>query len=208
MTRLAVLIATWFGCGYSPVAPGTAGSLAALGDRLCSGRTCRLDVLAFRCAGAALRWPVASGRPALPRALSQTKDPGIVVVDEVLGQWITLAGASSLNWKTLAGCILPVPAVRYLEAAAGAATGSAARRDWNRGRRRDGRHLCGTCLIYGGMFQSLLNMATAEGFERAARDRAGLAGGGYRRGRVADSREGIHQAGSAPRHDRRSDRAR
>ena len=30
MTKLAILIATWFGCGYSPVAPGTAGSLAAL----------------------------------------------------------------------------------------------------------------------------------------------------------------------------------
>ena len=26
----AILLATWFGCGYSPVAPGTAGSLAAL----------------------------------------------------------------------------------------------------------------------------------------------------------------------------------
>jgi phosphatidylglycerophosphatase A len=28
------------------------------------------------------------------------KDPQIVVVDEVLGQWIALAGALSLNWKT------------------------------------------------------------------------------------------------------------
>ena len=27
--RAAVLIATWFGCGYSPAAPGTAGSLAS-----------------------------------------------------------------------------------------------------------------------------------------------------------------------------------
>ena len=26
----AFLIGTWFGCGYSPIAPGTAGSLAAL----------------------------------------------------------------------------------------------------------------------------------------------------------------------------------
>ena len=35
------------------------------------------------------------------------KDPGIVVVDEVLGQWVTLAGATILNWKALlAGFLL------------------------------------------------------------------------------------------------------
>lgn len=28
------------------------------------------------------------------------KDPGLVVVDEVIGQWITIAGASTLNWKS------------------------------------------------------------------------------------------------------------
>ncbi len=28
--KLAALLSTWFGCGYSPLAPGTAGSLAAL----------------------------------------------------------------------------------------------------------------------------------------------------------------------------------
>ena len=28
------------------------------------------------------------------------KDPGLVVVDEVMGTWITLAGASTLNWKS------------------------------------------------------------------------------------------------------------
>jgi phosphatidylglycerophosphatase A len=29
-----------------------------------------------------------------------TEDPGMVVIDEVLGQWLTLLGASTLNWKT------------------------------------------------------------------------------------------------------------
>jgi phosphatidylglycerophosphatase A len=33
---------------------------------------------------------------------SGRKDPQIVVIDEVLGQWLTLAGASQLNWKTFA----------------------------------------------------------------------------------------------------------
>jgi phosphatidylglycerophosphatase A len=50
-------------------------------------------------------------------------DPGFVVVDEVLGQWVTLAGAVSFNWKTwLAAFVLfrafdiakPVP-LRRLE---------------------------------------------------------------------------------------------
>ncbi len=35
------------------------------------------------------------------------KDPGRVVIDEVLGQWLTLLGAAALNWKAfLAGFIL------------------------------------------------------------------------------------------------------
>ena len=28
------------------------------------------------------------------------KDPGIVVIDEVLGQWVTLLGAGALSWKS------------------------------------------------------------------------------------------------------------
>jgi phosphatidylglycerophosphatase A len=39
--------------------------------------------------------------------LLKTDDPSMVVVDEVLGQWLTLLGASALNWKTfLAGFLL------------------------------------------------------------------------------------------------------
>jgi phosphatidylglycerophosphatase A len=38
---------------------------------------------------------------------TNTSDPQIVVVDEVIGQWITLAGAAAFNWKTwLAGFAL------------------------------------------------------------------------------------------------------
>jgi phosphatidylglycerophosphatase A len=29
------------------------------------------------------------------------KDPGIVVVDEVVGQWITFAGATAIGWATV-----------------------------------------------------------------------------------------------------------
>ena len=82
----ARLIATVFGSGYSAFAPGTAGSA--------------VGVLLFWPL-AAIAWPwqaaasavlfvvgsLAAGREA--RRLG-AKDPGIVVVDEVVGQWLTL----------------------------------------------------------------------------------------------------------------------
>ena len=37
---------------------------------------------------------------------SGRKDPGIVVVDEVVGQWLTLAGATQLNWKSWLGAFV------------------------------------------------------------------------------------------------------
>src|ERR1022692_2135768 len=55
------------------------------------------------------------------------KDPQIVVVDEVLGQWIALAGARTLNWKSYLAAfalfrlfdIWKPPPVRQLEALPG-----------------------------------------------------------------------------------------
>ncbi|MCR9073007.1 MAG: phosphatidylglycerophosphatase A [Alphaproteobacteria bacterium] len=84
----AILIATGFGTGYLPKAPGTWGSLAA----------------------ALLAWPMAQagGPPALLLGAvlatlagtwatriyierTGTQDPGAVVIDEFAGQWLTLA---------------------------------------------------------------------------------------------------------------------
>src|SRR5271157_1573743 len=96
---LAFLIATWFGCGYAPIAPGTAGSLAAVviaialhyyGDY---GRWTLLLLAAILMAPAIWAADVVAKQ-------TNTIDPGIVVVDEVIGQWITLAGAATFNWKT------------------------------------------------------------------------------------------------------------
>jgi phosphatidylglycerophosphatase A len=84
---VARLLATGFGSGYSPVAPGTAGSLVGL-------------VLFWPLAGLA-PWALAAlivaGFVAGVVAASATahevglEDPGIVVVDEIVGMWITLA---------------------------------------------------------------------------------------------------------------------
>ena len=46
----------------------------------------------------------------------------MVVVDEVLGQWVTLAGTRRTRLEELLGGLHPVPPFRYLEALAGART--------------------------------------------------------------------------------------
>ncbi len=84
----ATLIASWFGSGLLPVVPGTWGSAAAL---------------PFAWAIADFLHPLALGAAALPLfcvgwwaaeiAVSRSgdNDPGFIVVDEVVGQWLTLA---------------------------------------------------------------------------------------------------------------------
>jgi phosphatidylglycerophosphatase A len=106
VNRLALLLATWFGCGYWPWGPGTAGSLAAvviatvLHYYLVPLRTV-LSVLI-----AALLLPAIWSSTRAARLLNR-KDPGSVVIDEVLGQWLTLLGATALYWKALlAGFVL------------------------------------------------------------------------------------------------------
>ena len=85
---LAGVIATWFGAGLAPKAPGTWGSVAALPFAWAIqswGGSAGL-VLA-----AALLF--LAGWAASNRLVSTTgiKDPQIIVADEVVGQWLTLA---------------------------------------------------------------------------------------------------------------------
>ncbi len=98
MTRLAALIATWFGSGYLPKAPGTWGSLAALpfawGILMVAP-----GALALLTASLLLLF-VGVWASALHSATLGTHDAGEIVVDEVVGQWIVLAAAplSPLGW--------------------------------------------------------------------------------------------------------------
>jgi phosphatidylglycerophosphatase A len=123
---LADGISTWFGCGYAPVAPGTVGAAAAIGiavliEHYWSVKPGWFAVLAIAVSGPGI-W--AAGETAKQR---QIKDPGFVVVDEVVGQWLALAGATALNWKSyLAAFVLfrlfdiwKPPPVRQLEALPG-----------------------------------------------------------------------------------------
>jgi phosphatidylglycerophosphatase A len=99
-TKAAWLVGTWFGCGYSPFAPGTAGSLAAIAIAWLLSRV-GFTNLHFLALSLLFLYPgiYAAGIVAVE---SGRKDPSIVVVDEVLGQWLTLAGAARYDWKTFA----------------------------------------------------------------------------------------------------------
>lgn len=92
----ATAIATWFGCGEVPKGPGTAG---AAGGML-------VAAVAWRIYPYAPYWLLAATVATLPLFIwacsnyaeaRGLKDPQKVVVDEVAGTWLTLAGATHLE---------------------------------------------------------------------------------------------------------------
>ena len=96
-SRAATLIGTWFGAGFLP-APGTAGSAAAILIAFALHYWLGVCQLGFALMTAGLFLPGVWASTYVARARN-LKDPQIVVVDEVLGQWVTIAGAVSLDWK-------------------------------------------------------------------------------------------------------------
>lgn len=91
MNRVARTLATWFGCGLVPRAPGTAGSLGAL----------PVYFLAFRLGGvwavvgaAVLATLVGLWASDVVARETKLKDPQIVVIDEVAGMLISLIPAT------------------------------------------------------------------------------------------------------------------
>jgi len=122
MSKGARLVATWFYCGYSPKAPGTAGSLAALAIAWLLARYAGMGPLGFGLLGVVFTAPAIWAADVTARE-SGLKDPQIVVVDEVVGQWLALAGATRLDgWHWLAAFALfrafdiwKPPPVRQLE---------------------------------------------------------------------------------------------
>ena len=83
----AILLATWFGSGLLPKAPGTWGSLAALpcGALLAwLGGPWLLLVAALLVLGLGI-WASERASAAMGK-----HDPGAVVIDEVVGQWLAL----------------------------------------------------------------------------------------------------------------------
>jgi phosphatidylglycerophosphatase A len=128
VNRFARLLATWFYAGYVPRGPGTAGSLAALLIAWLLVRFAGFGPWSLGALGLLMLFPAIWAADVTARE-SGLKDPQIVVVDEVVGQWITLAGAMRLNWISwLAAFLLfrafdiwKPPPVRQLERVKGGA---------------------------------------------------------------------------------------
>ncbi len=114
----ASLVATCFGIGRIPVAPGTFGSLAGLGAFLLAGGLPPAWQLGLLGASILLGW-WAAGRHA--EAVGRP-DPNEVVVDEFCGMWLALALATP-GWMAIAAAfllfraldILKPPPIRWLE---------------------------------------------------------------------------------------------
>jgi phosphatidylglycerophosphatase A len=118
---LALLIGTFFYTGLSPVSSGTVGSLAAAAIYyfLPAFQNLVILVIGIMVVLAAGIW---SGG-VVERAL-KVQDPGIVVIDEVLGQWIallTIQYAGNLKYTIAAFLffrffdIIKAPPARYFE---------------------------------------------------------------------------------------------
>ena len=94
MRKLSFFIATFAGAGYVPIAPGTAGTLAAalLAYFVFQGD---LFLLVLSAALGTAIGVVAANT--VEKELKQ-EDPGIVVIDEAVGMWIGLFGVALQPW--------------------------------------------------------------------------------------------------------------
>jgi phosphatidylglycerophosphatase A len=103
MKRLALLLSTWFYVGYFPIAPGTAGSAAALPlFALLRWRALpwlEAAVIGMLCVAGFWAGGVAA-------AHYGREDPGYVVLDEVVGMLLTLAFIPVTWAGVLAGFLL------------------------------------------------------------------------------------------------------
>jgi phosphatidylglycerophosphatase A len=86
----AALLATWFGVGLIPIAPGTWGSLAALPFAWTILSLWGATGLAI---AIAIVFFVGWGTAATVTKAGGIKDPGFLVIDEVAGQWLVLLAA-------------------------------------------------------------------------------------------------------------------
>ncbi|MCG6921520.1 MAG: phosphatidylglycerophosphatase A [Acidobacteria bacterium] len=98
----ARLLATGLGSGHFPVAPGTAGSAVGL---LLFWPLATLPVVLQVAACVVLFVAGALASTRVANGLGQ-KDPGLVVVDEIVGMWVTLIGLPFLPVTASLGFVL------------------------------------------------------------------------------------------------------
>lgn len=95
--RLAVLLATWFYAGRSPIAPGSVGSLAAWAIAWTAANWLGVPPWALSAAAVAAV-PLAVRAIEASAAELGSDDPSSVVLDEVIGLWIAIAPVSAGSW--------------------------------------------------------------------------------------------------------------
>jgi len=97
-TRIPLIplgLATWFGAGLLPKAPGTWGSLTALPF---AWAILHFGGVWWLAGGALAVFLVGWWASAVYVTGSGQDDPGAVVIDEVAGQWLTLLPAATTVW--------------------------------------------------------------------------------------------------------------
>jgi phosphatidylglycerophosphatase A len=99
----AGLLATWFGIGLSPRAPGTCASLVALPFAWLIQRWSGAPGLLI---AAMILFAVGCWTASTVSRDVGIKDPGLIVIDEVAGQWLTLVVAPLSVIFYVAGFVL------------------------------------------------------------------------------------------------------
>lgn len=100
--KVAWALATWFGCGLVPRAPGTMGTLGAIPLYLLVAQAGRLAVVG---AAVAITGIGVWASTLVARELGK-KDPQVVVIDEVAGLLVTMSAVPAVSWQSvLAGFV-------------------------------------------------------------------------------------------------------
>ena len=117
LDRTALLIASLLGSGYSPVIPGTVGTAVALPFVILAGLYLNLWGYSLVTVATILLAIWSAGRAA---RFVGAHDPGLIVIDEAAGLFVTLAGLPIAPWSIVGGFVMfrimdiikPPPAAR------------------------------------------------------------------------------------------------
>lgn len=97
VSAVAWTLATWFGCGRVPKAPGTAGTVGAIPLYLLLARAGQAGVgLAAIVSTFVGVWAAS----VVARQLA-SKDPQVVVIDEVAGFLVTMVPVHAVSWQAV-----------------------------------------------------------------------------------------------------------
>ena len=95
--RIRWLLVTWFGCGLSPFAPGTAGTMGAVVFAVLLQLAAPERQVAALLGAAAVLFVVGCRMTKFTVDVLQKEDPGPFVLDEVVGYLLTVGGYSALS---------------------------------------------------------------------------------------------------------------